>query len=153
MVKARSVSPWWAGKMIFALGLLVWFIASGIYGYWRIGSLYWLGRGMIFLGAAVNLYHIYRIKRVAGSVCQPKQLVSTGGLFPWIRHPMYLGELIVVLGFTLTINSPLAVIPFVFYYWFISLLCQDEDLNSAEDFPAEYAAWQARSKRLLPGVW
>lgn len=149
----RSVSPWWVGKMIFALGLLGWFIVSGLYGHWGGGPAYWLGQGCIALGAAVNLYHFYRIKHEAGSLCRPSKLVTTGGLLPRVRHPMYLGELMVIIGFVLTIASPLAVIPGVFYLWFISLLCQDEDLSNAEVFPAEYASWQARSKRLLPGIW
>ncbi len=153
MSNAREISPWWAGKMIFALGLLSWFVASGVYGLWRGGAPFWFGRVLIFAGALISLYHFYRIKRAAGSLCCPETLVTTGGLLPRIRHPMYLGELLVIIGFVVTIATPIAVIPAAFYLWFISMLCQDEDLNNAEQFPSEYEAWRTRSKRLLPGVW
>jgi len=139
--------------MIFALGLLAWFIASGLYGYWRGGALYWAGQACIATGAAINIFHFYRLKHEAGSLCRPSKLVTTGGMLTTIRHPMYLGELIVIIGFCLTIASPLAVIPGACYLWFISLLCEDEDLNNAEAFPEDYPAWHARTKRLLPGLW
>lgn len=153
MGKQREASPWWAGKMLFALGLLAWFIVSGLYDEWRDGLLYWVGQACIVTGAAINLFHFYLLKRKAGRLCQPRCLVTAGGWLRWVRHPMYLGEWIVIVGFAWTIANPIAVIPAVFYTWFISMLCQEEDLNNAEDFPAEYAAWSRHSKRLFPGVW
>ncbi len=64
-----------------------------------------LGRAVVVLGGAVHLYHFWLLKRSNSTLDPPQQLVTSGGLFPWVRHPMYLGDGLVMLGFAILCPS------------------------------------------------
>ncbi|GDX81656.1 hypothetical protein LBMAG42_34670 [Deltaproteobacteria bacterium] len=77
--------------------------------------------------------------------------LRTTGLYRWVRHPIYLGETLILAGAATRLGvwgaaGVLAVLPLV--AWRILL---EERLLSAE---ADWAEWSARVRwRLLPGVW
>ena len=82
---------------------------------------------------------------------RPRVLI-TEGLWSRCRNPNYLGELFIYLGFGLLAAHwlPVAVLGlFVAAVWIPNMLRKDRSLAR---YP-EFAAYRARSRRLLPPVW
>lgn len=82
-----------------------------------------------------------------------EQKVISTGPYAWVRHPMYIGALILLLGTPPALGSwwgALTIIPFtIVIIW--RLL--DEERLLARDLPG-YAAYQKKVRyRLVPGVW
>jgi protein-S-isoprenylcysteine O-methyltransferase Ste14 len=86
-----------------------------------------------------------------GITVPPEHLVEDG-LYAYTRNPMYLGHLIFMLGLAVTFWSWLALILLaVNAIWFHRRVLDDE-ARLRKLFGAQYADYQARVKRWIPGV-
>ncbi len=78
----------------------------------------------------------------------------TRGVYRQIRHPMYSALVLYALGHALVIPNWVAgssnLIAFVVLF---ALRVSAEEKMMVDEFGAEYAAYSARTKRLVPGVW
>ena len=78
----------------------------------------------------------------------------TDGVYRGIRHPMYSALLLYSVGQALVIPNWVAglsnVVAFAVLF---ALRVGAEERMMAEQFGDEYAAYSARTKRLIPGVW
>lgn len=76
----------------------------------------------------------------------------TGGVYAYIRHPIYTGLMLAMLGTALG-ESIVWLIPLIASapYFLYSALREDKQMLRL--FPNEYPAYQARTKRLIPFVW
>ncbi len=86
-------------------------------------------------------------------VKQGHQLISTGP-YAWVRHPIYTGLLLVLLGGALVYNSGAVLVllaaPFYcFFYWQSTV---EEKLLVAH-FGDEYRRYRTHTGRLLPCIW
>jgi len=80
------------------------------------------------------------------------QLV-TRGPYAHVRHPIYTGILLGIIGSTVaTSPKTLAGLPlFVFVYFCISALKEERDM--LKKFPEQYRAYMSRTRRLIPFLW
>ncbi len=86
-----------------------------------------------------------------GITVPPDHLV-TDGLYAYTRNPMYLGHLIFLIGLAVTFWSWLALILFAANaIWFHRRVLDDETRLRGQ-FGAQYADYEARVKRWIPGV-
>jgi protein-S-isoprenylcysteine O-methyltransferase Ste14 len=86
-----------------------------------------------------------------GITVPPEHLV-VDGLNAYTRNPMYLGHLIFMLGLAVTYWSwPALILLAVNAAWFHRRVLDDEARLRAQ-FGAEYAEYQARVKRWIPGL-
>jgi protein-S-isoprenylcysteine O-methyltransferase Ste14 len=78
----------------------------------------------------------------------------THGAYRRVRHPMYLALFLFSLGLALAVPNWLAgpayLVPFAILF---ALRVGREERMMREAFGAEYEAYMARTKRLVPGVW
>jgi len=78
----------------------------------------------------------------------------TRGVYRQIRHPMYSALFLYSLGHALVVPNwvagPSNVIAFAVLFAF---RVRAEERMMVDEFGAEYAAYSARTKRLVPGVW
>ena len=97
----------------------------------------------------------YRIGAAGGGpgIDTPPERIIAHGPYRYTRNPMYLGHLIFMLGLAITFWSWFALILFAARaVWFHARVLQDE-ARLEELFGAEYAAYCARVKRWVPGVF
>ncbi len=82
----------------------------------------------------------------------PQQLV-TSGIYGWLRNPIYLGQIIFLVGLALTLRSLLAgLLAIVVAVWtHIRVLGDEKDL--AKQFCQPYLDYMARVKRWVPGMF
>jgi len=81
------------------------------------------------------------------------QAVATGGPYRYVRHPGYLGTILLHLGVPFLLNSLWALIPGVLGVLVLVVRTVLEDRTLQAELPG-YVAYAGRvSYRLLPGVW
>lgn len=78
----------------------------------------------------------------------------TSGVYAWVRHPMYLSLLVFSLGQALVLPNWIAGLSYgaAMLLLFLVRLGPEERLVRSR-FGAEWDAYAARTKRLIPGVW
>lgn len=78
----------------------------------------------------------------------------TGGVYRRLRHPMYLALLLHGLGQALVLPNWLAG-PAYLAAFILLVACRlgPEERLMAETFGADYQAYRARTRRLIPGLW
>ena len=82
------------------------------------------------------------------------QAVVTSGPYKWIRHPSYVGLLLIIAGLGLALGNWLSlaaclVLPLPALAWRIHV----EEAELSRVLGDAYRAYQARTTRLIPGLW
>jgi protein-S-isoprenylcysteine O-methyltransferase Ste14 len=103
-----------------------------------------IGLGL-FVAAKLELGHSY-------SPCfdslVPKDLVSSG-VYRWIRHPIYTGNLVLILGIVLMSQSAWVIMNWVMLLSFYWRAAQTEESTLSKELPG-YAEYLGRSGRFIP---
>lgn len=118
-------------------------------------GLRWSGVGLFAIGGWLRLWPVAVLDdRFSGLVAiQPGHRLVTDGIYRFIRHPSYLGLMLGSLGWAFVFRSGLGLI--VTALTLPPLLARidaEENLLQAH-FGAEYAAYRARSWRMIPFIW
>lgn len=148
----------WEQPTSLPYGLVIW---GGL-------SLYWLAPWLLmsrgvqappwYLGGCVALYALGVFLHFAADMqkhtflrLRPGELL-TDGLWACVRNPNYLGELLIYLGFGLLAMhwAPVVILLlFVLFVWLPNMRRKDRSLAR---YP-EFAAYKARTKRLIPFIY
>jgi protein-S-isoprenylcysteine O-methyltransferase Ste14 len=80
----------------------------------------------------------------------PNQSVTTNGIYRYIRHPIYTGDILLLTGLELALNSWLVVVAFVPLVVAVKQALAEEALLTRV-FPG-YAAYCRRTKRFIPFI-
>lgn len=67
-----------------------------------------LAQTIAVVGGTITVFHHRLLRRARRNDGAPK-LVTRGGLFPWIRHPMYTGDLLLYAGLALLAPGTVSV--------------------------------------------
>lgn len=110
------------------------------------------GQITVAVGGLMVIVHHAVLRSRAKSIANPTALVTSGGLFGVIRHPMYLGDFVVIAGLALMAPSwiSVAVVPVAFMA--LLHLARHDDALMAERFPNDFEAYRQRTSRLVPYV-
>jgi protein-S-isoprenylcysteine O-methyltransferase Ste14 len=106
---------------------------------------------LILGGMAFALYSILWLGRSFSLMAEARELVVTGP-YAYVRHPLYVGEELAIVGAALQHLSPLAIslLAVQICCQLYRMKCEETVLQDA--FPA-YAAYKTRTARLIPGVY
>jgi protein-S-isoprenylcysteine O-methyltransferase Ste14 len=135
---------------------------SFIVGSTRTGRIYhWntffiTGLALAVIGLIIRVYSIltlnkqftYTVTRI-----EDHELIDSG-LYKWIRHPGYLGQLIIFLGISATLSNwisiLLMIIPVLSGY--LNRIGVEEKFMERQ-MGQKYLDYKGRTKRLIPGVY
>lgn len=78
-------------------------------------------------------------------------VLRTGGLYRWVRHPIYSGVLLVATSVTLAAGDPRRLVVLGLLVALLTVKARWEEARLAERFP-DYPAYAARTPRFLPRV-
>lgn len=98
--------------------------------------------GFVVLAWAWNV--LYRAQR-SGKL-------ATTGLYALIRHPQYVGFVLIMIGFLIQWPTILTLLMFPVLLVVYTRLATSEERDVARQFPVEYAAWAAVTPRFIPFV-
>jgi steroid 5-alpha reductase family enzyme len=149
----------WERPASLALGLSTWFGLSLYFvNPWLIASHrtevpapWWLGMCVAMYTIGIFLHFTSDMQKHMAMTLRPGVLL-TDGLWSLCRNPNYLGELFVYLGFSLVAYhwAPLAALAlFLVGVWIPNMNRKDRSLSRYPD----YAAWAAKTKKLIPFVY
>jgi len=85
------------------------------------------------------------------SVKEDPELVTTGP-YRYVRHPIYSGMLLAMLGSALA-SGVLWLIVFVFFGTYFVISARAEERLMLRQFPEEYPEYRAKTKAIVPFVW
>jgi protein-S-isoprenylcysteine O-methyltransferase Ste14 len=114
------------------------------------------GVTVIWLGLAIRVWAIAALGRAFRTTVEvdPGQTVIDTGPYRWVRHPSYSGLLLIAAGCGLASGSWLAiaicpVLPLPALLFRVHV----EEAELVSVLGERYRAYQARTKRLIPGVF
>lgn len=140
-----DLPPVWLAAHLAAAWVLA-VVSPPVFGWIGDGSgIVLIGFGLILaLGAAAQL-------ALAGTTVIPRRTPSslvTSGLFAWSRNPIYLADLILLLGAILWLDAVLALPLLAGFAWLIQTrFIRDEEARLTLAFGPEFDLWAARTRR------
>lgn len=102
-------------------------------------------------GAAFSIWAIAHLKASFGLRTAVRELVTTGP-YRRIRHPLYVGEIIHILGIAILAATPAALALFVVAVALQAIRARIEERKFLATVPA-YAAFRAQTGFLWPKLW
>lgn len=150
-----------------SLGLLYCLITVGYFLSFSIGitsiarihlwnMFFAIGMGLFAVGLVIRLCSIAALNRFftySVATVQKHKIVDTG-LYKYIRHPGYLGQLIIFLGISISISNwlsiPAMMIPVSIGFAYRITV---EERFMAEQFNEVYLDYQRRTKKLIPFIY
>lgn len=151
MLSTRVPPPLYAALA----GLAMWLIDARM-PIVRVASPAWMRAGWLFvgLGVALDLWSVSLFLRARTTINplrpqRSRELVTTGP-YRYTRNPMYLGLLLVLIGWACVLGSagPLFVLPL--FVWIVTAMqIVPEEAAMAERFGAAYTAYAARVPRWI----
>jgi protein-S-isoprenylcysteine O-methyltransferase Ste14 len=115
----------------------------------------WVGFFLYSGGGVLRLAPVFVLgRRFSGLVAiQPEHRLVTSGLYGVIRHPSYLGLVVLVLGWGLAFRSGVGIVIALLMLAVVLARIQAEERLLGESFGAEYDAYRGRTWRLVPCVY
>jgi len=113
---------------------------------------FWLGWALIlgalaFGGAAILQFRRHRTSVIPRNT--PSAII-TDGPFALSRNPIYLADALILLGFSLIQGSVIGILSVgVFMALIRARFIDGEEAGLKAEFPEEFAAWAARTRRWL----
>jgi len=108
-------------------------------------------KGTISIGLAMavigQLFRIY----AAGFIHKNKQLASTGP-YALVRHPLYLGNFLILIGFTLACANLYVIVAVALFFliWYPAAIAY-EDSKLENIFGDEWREWSKNRHAIIPG--
>ena len=105
--------------------------------------LLYIGTGIAAVGALVRLW-------ASGYVMKNKELATTGP-YAYVRHPLYVGNILLLIGFSLAsslIGSFIAMAALLWFYYPPTISYEDNKLHGI--FGDEWLAWSKNIHALIP---
>jgi protein-S-isoprenylcysteine O-methyltransferase Ste14 len=88
----------------------------------------------------------------ANPVPRHSAVLRTTGIYSIIRHPMYMGALIGLIGLSLAFNAYYTSLLNIIMICFFVIKINFEERHLVEKFP-EYRAYQKKTKKLVPYIY
>ena len=106
-------------------------------------TLLWLGAPPILAGMGLRLY-------ASGFILKNQQL-ATYGPYALVRHPLYTGNILIVMGFSITSGIWwTALLAFLFFWFYYPTAIEYEDRKLKRLFGVEWENWSTRIPALIP---
>jgi protein-S-isoprenylcysteine O-methyltransferase Ste14 len=148
------------GGWVFLQVILFWvLIAAGVRGKGEVdGALLaiavTLGTLLIILGAWLMFAGIRGLRESVTPMPKPKEDASlvVDGVYSYVRHPVYLGIILVAFGWSVAMDSVWALVVAVVYALFLDLKSRREEAWLRQQYP-DYSVYASHTKRFVPYVY
>ena len=148
------------GGWVFIQVILFWvLIAAGVRGKGDIdGPLLVLavslGTILIVIGAVVLFKGIRGLRESVTPMPKPKPdaALVVDGIYAYVRHPIYLGVMVVAFGWSVAMDSLYALIVACIYVLFFDLKSRREEAWLREQYP-DYVVYAAHTRKFVPYVY
>ena len=149
----RHIIGWlWVGGQAILLGALI--VLPNRQAWDRSGALGLIANVLFFGGLALIAIGALRLGTgiTPSPVPTPFGQLQTGGLYRFMRHPIYTGVLTAVVGIVLRSGSWLHVVIGVITFAYFDRKAAWEEGQLRDYYPA-YGAYAARTAKFFPRLW
>ena len=109
---------------------------------WILGSI------LVLAGFAVRIVAIRTLKNCFSLTLTVPDRIVAAGIYRWVRHPSYVGSLMMIGGLAL-IDARIGLV-YVAFLFFLSRALQEEQILSMRP---EYGAYCQRTGMFIPRIW
>jgi protein-S-isoprenylcysteine O-methyltransferase Ste14 len=144
-----------AGQLIlFGLFLVIWILDSFILhrSTFLAEDIPLIIRLTILGAALVAAAYLFKSGHVVVSSEQRPTEVVSSGAFRYVRHPLYLGSLLVYLGLTVSTASLFCLVLLVVSVLFYNYIAGYEEKLLEAKFGEAYIAYQKKTGKWIPGI-
>jgi protein-S-isoprenylcysteine O-methyltransferase Ste14 len=115
----------------------------------------WTGLVLLAFGALLRVGPMLELGRRFASVVarQEGHTLHTRGFYTLVRHPSYVGILLMDLGFAGVFRSTVALVLMPLVFWMFKRRMDVEESFMIGEFGPDYRAYMERTARLLPGLY
>jgi protein-S-isoprenylcysteine O-methyltransferase Ste14 len=149
IVRARGVQPRvsaFLGTNLVFFGILFLEPTPNLDIGFYVLSAIWLMAGNAFCAFTIN-----HLGRSFSIMAEARKVVSTGP-YAFVRHPLYLAELIAYIGILIQYWSISALILVIIQFGFQIKRMRNEEMLLCKTFD-DYRYYMTRTARLIPGIW
>ncbi|MBN1572808.1 MAG: isoprenylcysteine carboxylmethyltransferase family protein [Deltaproteobacteria bacterium] len=123
---------------------------------WLIYGLEAVGIALIICGTAMIVLGFIALGTTfqpGGFAPRPNDPLVTSGIYSWVRHPLNVGVLSVLLGLALLVQSLFVLILFIVYFILVLRVISIEESHLSETFGEAYLSYSRRVRRLVPFIY
>lgn len=141
------------------VGGCLWFLPHadkhGLWVWADSTSLRYSGLACVVIGAGVRVAAMAQLGPLFSTfvTIQKEHTLVTTGLYRWVRHPIYTGSLIAMVGVFLVFRSTLVWVAVPLYLAGTVWRIHDEEVLLRETFGEAYQHYRTQTWRLLPWVY
>ncbi len=133
LIVVSQFIPWWNNSIVAFIGIITTLIG-----------------GIIMLISRIQL----GIFATPVLVIEEEHRLKTNGIYKFVRHPMYLGGMLMMLGPFFAFRSLISMIVFMVLYTVLVLKrLQNEELMLQSAFGEDYTLYTKKTKRLIPFIY
>jgi len=158
IVRSGDKASIWILSSFIAIGYLL----SFSIGATRVGRIYhWdtffaIGAVLIIIGLIIRINSILTLKQhftYTVTKIEHHELIETG-FYKYIRHPGYLGQIIIFIGIATSISNWVSILLMMIpvFVGYINRIRVEERFMT-ENMGTKYLDYQKRTKRLIPGIY
>lgn len=107
------------------------------------------GEALVVVAVAFTLASVLSLGTCFGVLPEVRGLV-TRGPYGFVRHPVYVGEIVAFTGFVVASQRPLNALPLVVFCLGQAARLRLEEAALLAEFPDEYGSYARRTPRLVP---
>jgi protein-S-isoprenylcysteine O-methyltransferase Ste14 len=135
--------------------LIIWSLDSFVFDIFKEYTLFAsmaLRLGLFLFTLLIALYLIKTSHGAVISAKDSKSLVTTGP-YAYVRHPMYLGPLLIYLSLIFLTMSLISFIQLIVIFFFYNILVTDEEKDLERILGQEYVNYRKRVARWIPKIY
>jgi protein-S-isoprenylcysteine O-methyltransferase Ste14 len=148
-------------RLIIAISALLYlaaFLLPGFdkrFGWSNVPAWVSIAAQIVVIASLVFIFRVYQINTYASRVIevQKEQQVITSGPYALVRHPMYLGMILMMILSPLALGSWWAVLPTLALPFILAARAKDEEALLANELKGYREYMQKTRYRLFPGIW
>ena len=143
----------WLGSWFPALDLShdaghLWYPLMGLKGNAHLNPIH-IGSNVMIIAGFGLIWAAWRRLHAA----RQDHRLATAGPYARIRHPQYVGFVLIMLGFLVMWPTLPTLLMFPGLVWIYVRLARHEDRAVREEYPAEWARWAAKTPPFIPALW
>jgi protein-S-isoprenylcysteine O-methyltransferase Ste14 len=142
------------GLVVAQFAFLIGLVAAPAGTLWSRTAVVWGVAGfLVLVGAVIGIAAGGRLGKnlTPNPIPRDEGTLETGGLYRWVRHPIYSAVIAIALGLSTLGASWLHLVIFLSLVMLIGIKARAEERLLLERFP-DYQKYQARVGRFFPGI-
>lgn len=129
------------------------------YHAWPLGDKHFFvytGMAIAIIGFIVRWIAIYQLGKMftVDVAITDEHMLKTNGLYNMVRHPSYLGLMLIIIGLSICLNNWLSLLIMIIPTWIaLNYRINVEEKALTAEFGDQYTSYKNRVKKIIPFIY